>query len=67
MLLKRKRLGGSKYLFKRIPYPIFIKCEFCDTKIKLRCALGLRLLLHSICEGINSGLKQYKYVAEKEI
>ena len=67
MLLKRKKLGGSKYLFKQIPYSIFIKCVFWDTKIKLKCALEIRLLLHSICEVINLGLKQYKYVAEKEI
>jgi hypothetical protein len=46
-------------------------CEFCNTRISVRCALELGKPnlgnTYTACEGINKPLTSYKYVPLKEI
>ena len=69
MLIKKSKIS-ERIWFRRMRLNKG-KCGFCNTRVSVRCALGLgkpsRGNIYTACEGINKLLTSYRYVPIKEI
>lgn len=73
MLIKKLKIS-ERIWWKRIKLRIKLSkvvCEFCNTRISVRCALELgkpeRGPINTTCERINEILTNYRYVPLKEM